>query len=208
MNFNLNIENINYIKIIYQDQDEFVHCAKAAIKRINEKDIFACAKYERDLFIKTPQEIDLSIACDNGLYKAKTTLKHVEKDEPYINFLLVTPSDIEYLQKREYFRVKINENALIMYDDKKISCITFDISANGVRFVLEEKISFPEEVYLIIHLPVKTIEVRARYVRTDEEDKILKASFSFIDLKESDLDYISQICLQKQLETRRKNLML
>ena len=207
MKFNINIESVNYIKIIYQDNNGFAHCIKAAVNNIKENEIVASTKYDGDLYVKTPQEIELSIACDNGLYKAKTILKSVEGDKSYMYYRIVPPVEIDYQQKREFFRVKISEDVVITYEDKKVACETFDISANGIRVVLDEKISFPEEVCLTLYLPSKNVEVGAKYIRTDDEDKILKASFSFVELKESDRDYISQLCLQKQLEMRRKSLL-
>lgn len=211
MKLNINIENVNYIKITYKDKDDFTHCIKASLKRLDEREIVAGAKFDEKLFLITPQEVKLSIACDNGLYKANTILKHIENDEPYCFFTIKTPDDVEYQQKREYFRIKINENALISYktdnEVKKISCETFDLSGNGVRLIIDEKYSLPENVNLTLYLPNKTVETEAKYIRTDEEDKILKASFSFINLHDVDLDCISQICLKKQLESRRKLLM-
>ena len=212
MNLNLNIENINYAKIVYKDKNDSIRCMKAAVRRIDEREIVACAKFDENIFIDTPQEIKLSIACDNGLYKASTTLKYVVKEEPYFLFTIAAPDNIEYQQKREYFRVKINESALISYksenDDKiDLPCETYDLSANGVRLILENKMSFPEIVKITLYLPRKIIETDAKYIRTDEEDNILKASFRFIKLQDTDIDCISQICFQKQLETRRKAIL-
>ena len=121
------------------------------------------------------------------------------------------PENMEYRQNREYFRVKINEDASVIYNvgekEEKISAITYDLSANGVRIELDEEIAFPETVRLVLYLRKREIDVQAQYVRNDIEDKIIKSSFKFIDISDQDLDYISRICLAKQLEDRRKNLM-
>ena len=212
MKLNLNIDNVNYIKIVYKDKNDYAHCIKASLKRMDEREIVACAKFEESLLINVPQEVMINIACDNGLYKAATQLKHIEKEEPYIFFTMIAPEEIDYQQKREYFRVKINENALISYEEegekvKNIACETYDLSANGVRLILDARYNIPSVVNIKLYLSKKIIDVNARYIRTDEEDNILKASFSFADLQESDLDCISQICFQKQLEARRKSLM-
>ena len=211
MKFNLNTENINYIKITYKDKNDFAHCIKAAVRLINDYELLACTKIEDKPDINIPQEVNIGIACDDGLYKTKTKLKKVEEEPPYILFSLQKPEEMEYQQKREYFRVKIQENVSILYkvDDNELtySAITYDISANGVRVELDKNMAFPQEVRLLLFLPQKTIEVQAKYIRSDEEDQIIKASFQFEDIKQSDLDYISQVCLQKQLSERRKNLM-
>jgi c-di-GMP-binding flagellar brake protein YcgR len=211
MKFNLNIDNINYVKITYKDNEGFSHCTKAAIKRMNEREIFACAKFEDGLRVTVPQDVELNIASENGLYKANTQLKFIKNEAPYVFFTLKTPENMDYQQNREYFRVKLSENATISFGEgeniKHISCETYDISANGVRLIIDDNTAFPEEVLLTLYLPAKTITTEAKFIRNDREDNIIKASFSFNSLKDSDMDYISQICFKKQLETRRKNLM-
>lgn len=210
MKLNVNTENIKYIKISYKDNDDFTHMIKAVIKNINERDIYACTKYEEYIYPRTPQEVDISVATDNGLYRTKTTLKSIQKEDKYIYFSLKNPEDFLFEQKREYFRVKLNENALVRYEEnenvKQVSGETYDISANGVRLVFDRKIPFPETVQISLFLPQRTITAEARYVRYDEDDNIIKASFSFVNMKELDLDYISQICLKKQLEERRNSI--
>ncbi len=211
MKFDLNIQNINYVKINYKDDDGFAHCIKGAIRLFSEYEILACVKYDENLHITTPQDVDLNIATDNGLYKAHTTLKKIEDENPYLLFSMRKPEDMEYQQKREYFRVKLQEDANIIFVENEqeiqITALTYDISANGIRIELDKKVDFPQDVQIKLFLPKKTVELSAKYIRTDEDDQILKASFHFYNISESDLDYISQICLQKQLEERRKNLL-
>ena len=211
MKFNLNTENINYVKITYRDSNNFAHCIKAAVRLITEREFLVCTKTEEIPDIKTPQEVSLGIACDNGLYNTKTILKKTEKDSSYLLFSMEKPDDMEYQQKREYFRVKVSENITVMYEQEeklvKYPAITYDISANGVRVELEKNMVFPENVRLLLFLPEKTIDVKAEYIRSDDEDQIKKAAFRFRNISQQDLDYISQVCFRKQLEERRKNLM-
>ena len=122
MQFNLNLDSINYIKFVYKDMEDSTHCTKAAIKRMGEREIFACAKFENDLKVKTPQTITLSFVCENGLYRTNTTLKYIEKDAPYIFFGITTPHGIEYQQNREYFRVKMAEDAILTFEIGRASC--------------------------------------------------------------------------------------
>ena len=106
MKFNLNAENVNYLKIIYNDENEFSHCIKTAIKNISTKDIDASAKYDETLHIKYPQKVELHFATDGGLYKAISDLKYAQIKDSYINFIISIPDNMEYQQNREYFRVK------------------------------------------------------------------------------------------------------
>lgn len=207
MKFNLNFENINYIKIVYKNRDDETCCTKAAIKRIGEREIFACAKFDEGINIQTPQDVTLSFICDNGLYRTNTVLKFIEPDEPYVFFTLKTPDELEFQQNREYFRVKLTESAYIIHNGKIIPCKTCDISANGVRLILPEQINDLDEIVIDILFKPKDVRAKAKYVRTDDEDGIIKTSFQFIDLPESDVDIISQKCIQKQLEAKRNILM-
>lgn len=211
MIFNVDADNINYVKITYKDKNDFAHCVKAAVKFMSDYELLACAKNEEDLRIAIPQEVDLGIACENGLYKAKTTLKNVTYDSSYVLFSMRKPEEAEYQQNREYFRVKLGEDSNIIYtengQEKTVAAITYDLSANGVRIELDKEMTFPENVRLLLFLPQRNIDVKAQYIRNDNEDQIIKAAFQFVDMPQADLDYISQLCLQKQLEERRKNLM-
>ena len=212
MKFDLNIENINYLKITYRDKDGFAHCVKAAVRLISVAEVLACIKYEEDLSIPAPQDVELGIACVNGFYMTKTKLKKLEKEPPYLLFSMSKPDEMDFQQNREFFRVKLQEDTtIIYYDDNEqeveLSAITYDISANGVRIELDKDIVFPENVKIKLFLPNRQIEVNAKYIRTDNDDNITKASFRFEDLASADLDYISQVCFQKQLEQRRKSLM-
>ena len=212
MKFSLSIENINYLKIGYKDDDDFTHCAKVAIKSLGVREIHATAKFGEGIEVETPQEVELGFACDNGLYKAKSILKYVERcEDDVFLFVVQTPEEVDYYQNREYFRVKLNENATIVCKDgdknRNYACETHDLSANGVSLILDRNYKIPEDVELIFYLPKKQVRVSAKRVRIDNEDNKYKYSFNFIGLDESDLDYISQICLKKQLEIRRKSLM-
>lgn len=212
MKFNLKIEDINYIKILYKDRYNFTHYMKAAIKKLEEKYIFSGAKTDKKLNIDTPQEVILSFICDNGLYKSKTKLNFVQYDEKeeYIFFSLITPQDVEYQQNREYYRVEMQENATISYvaenETIKIPAKIHDISANGVRLTLKDAVKFPEDVTLNLFFPTKEIQASATFIRTDEDDNMFKASFHFKNLTNQDLDFISRMCLKKQLENKRHSI--
>lgn len=203
MKFNLDTDSINYIKIVFKDSQNNTCCKKAAIKRMNEREIFACAKVDNELYLQTPQNILVSFVCENGLYRTSSVLKYVENKDDYVYFALKTPEGIEYQQSREYFRVKMDENATISFDNNIIQCKVHDISANGARFIMPQKVSMPEEVTIDILFSPKSIKTRAKFVRYDEEDGILKASFHFKHMLESDMDIISKKCIQKQLEYKR-----
>ena len=171
MQFNLSLENIKYTKIVYKDREENTRFIKAAIRSMNENELFACAKFEDGLDIQTPQEVSVSFICENGLYRTNTILKSFQNEEPYVFLFLQVPQGIEYQQNREYFRVKMNEN-----------------------------------VELNILFDKNNVTAKARYVRTDNDDNILKASFYFTKISDNDVDFIAKKCIQIQLSNRRNSV--
>lgn len=206
MKFNLNLEKVKYLKIVCKDRNDIGHYIKAVAKYIEAREVVACAKFDENLNIATPQDVSLSFICDDGLYKATTQLKSVKKEMPYMIFNLKTPQNLEYQQVREYFRVKMDNNVVLKFEGKTVSCKVYDISANGVRVKLEEKMEIPDNIELDILFSDRCIKTNAQYIRTDDEDGILKASFYYKDISVFDCDILSQKCILKQLEDRRNSL--
>ncbi len=210
MNFNLNLDNINYIKIVYCDREGSTRCIKATIKNLGEREIYACAKIENGISIQTPQDIMLSFISDNGLYRTNTVLKYIVFQEPFVYFAMKAPEGLDYQQNREYFRVKSSEKVLINYikneEKQTVTCLAHDISANGIRVELDSRIDFPEDVSLKIIFENKEISTDAKFIRIDEEDDILKAAFYYTNLKEQDRDFISQQCIKRQIEEKRSKI--
>lgn len=204
MKFNLSPEKIKYIKLTYDDNSGISHCAKAAFKSFMGGEIYACAKVDMPLYIKTPQDIQLSIICDEGLYRASTILTGVENEEPYAYFTIITPQDYDYQQKREFFRVRMDGNVIMRFGSKITTGKIYDISANGIRLQLDENTDIPQDVTLDILFEPKSIKTAARYIRTDCDEGIQKAAFCFVNLSDTGRDIISQKCIQKQLEEKRK----
>ena len=141
MKFNLNLNDIKYVKILYKDGNDKPCIKKAAIKKTSEKEILACAKADGDLNIALPQDITLSIVCDDGLYRTKTILEAVDKDDPYIFFVIKTPEGMEYQQNREFFRIPVKKECTYCVNTEagvvQIPAMMNDLSANGISIDIE-----------------------------------------------------------------------
>ena len=210
MKFNLNLNDIKYVKILYKNEIGN-HCTtKAALKRANEHEFLACTKFEEEFYIETPQIITLSIVCNDGLYRTKTELKKVEKDEPYTFFVLAPPNGIEYQQNREFFRVVVDFGCKLSAwsNDADIDILahTYDISANGVSIISEEKFEPVGDSDLLILINGIEIKTRVRYVRSERINESYKYSFFFTNISTNDRDFISQVCIKKQLEAKRNSI--
>ena len=211
MKFNFDLEDIKYIKIVCSDNKGNPCSIKGAIKSITEREVMACAKYEDKLDIKTPQNITLSIVCVEGLYRTKTNLKSVYDEPPYMIFAMETPQGMEYEQNREYFRIPAKyECAYYLNDGEKTSCLTSqtsDISANGVSIVLPMHAISEEDCELEMMINERLIRTKVKYVRSEKLENGYKISFTYTKISNHDRDYISQICIKKQLEQKR-NIVL
>ena len=210
MKFSFKLEEIKYVKLGYKDSEGYIENSKAAIKEINEKQILACARFNDGIELDLPQEIDFSVICNDGIYKTKTILKSVEKDEPYVFFILETPVGIEYQQNREYFRVPVKYDCIYKIREdgsiKEFSAQTADISANGVSIILPTHTISEEISELVININDIKIVTKVHYVRSEKVDNGHRLSFSFASISELDRDFISQVCIKKQLEQRRNSI--
>lgn len=206
MKFSFKPEDIKYIKILYKDLTQAPAVTKAGIKMITDREIIASGKFEDGLNITTPQEISLSIVCNDGIYRTMTSLKTVENDLPYAFFILETPQNVEYEQNREYFRVKANYKCLcnLASDNlKKYEAETYDISASGISIISPTEFINAGQAELLIQFGIKTVQAKALFVRSEKFNKGYRISFAYTRISESDRDFISQVCIKKQLEQRR-----
>ena len=209
MKFNFKLEEIKYAKILYKDNNETPCITKVAVKSIKEREILTCARFENGLNIELPQVVTISIVCNDGLYRTKTKLKSIDSERPYIFFILETPQGIEYEQNREYFRVPVDYKCIyklrINNDIKEIEAQAIDISANGMSIFLSNNV-ISEISDITIFINNRPIQAQIRYVRSEKIDNGYKISFAYTKITETDRDYISQVCLQKQLEQRRNSI--
>lgn len=209
MHFNFNLEDIKYIKILYRNNEGNPSTVKAAIKTMNDREIVSCIKYEEGVKVATPQDITLSVVCGDGLYRTRTKLKSVDEDDPYIFFILETPQGMEYQQNREYFRITGSYDCMYyVTNDEETKCYTtktVDISANGISIVIPELIFSEEGSEIEIMLNERIIQAKIQYIRSEKLDEGYKISFTYANISNTDRDFISKVCIKKQLEQKRKS---
>jgi len=207
MKFNLSIDNIKYVKILYANAEGNPVSVKAAIKKMDEREIVACFRVENDFNIKVPQQITLSIICAEGLYRTQTELKSYSCEAPYIFLYLKTPNSLEYQQNREYFRISAAYSCVYYVNNNgqpaAFNTATADISANGVSIILPVHVFSEEDAEIEMMVKEKLITAKIRYIRSEKIENGYKLSFTYSDISNRDRDYISQICIQKQLEDKR-----
>ena len=210
MKFNFKLEEIKYAKVSYRDKNNEPVTKKIAVKTLTEREILACTRFESGLDINTPQEVVLSFVCNDGIYKTKTILKAVDNDEPYIFFIFQTPEGIEYEQNREYFRVLASFNCIYKIKEndeiREFETNTVDISASGVSIVLPFSTITEDFSDIVMAINGKLVRARIHFIRSEKFADGYRHSFAYTKISEEDRDYISQVCLQKQLEERRNSI--
>ncbi len=120
---------------------------------------------------------------------------------------LETPESLEYQQNREYFRIPVSYNCVYYVQNNNqpaaFQAQTTDISANGVSIILPVHVFSEDDADIEIMVEERLISAKIRYIRSEKIGDGYKLSFKFTDISGRDRDYISQICIQKQLEDKR-----
>lgn len=207
MQFNLNIDDIKYLKITYEDSQEKKHTIKAAIKQIDHRELIACIKFQENLRIPTPQTIDINFVCSDGLYKTTSSLKYLFNEPPYTFLALEKPSNLEYQQNREYFRIVTEYTCHYTVYDRTFEVKTYDLSANGISIYIPEHIIDDSSSIIYMEIDNKKMEIPVSYVRSEKTENGYKISFAFKEISENNRDFISQICIKKQLEEKRNAIL-
>ena len=211
MKFNLNIDDVKYAKVLFANNEGNPVSMKSAIKTINDTSIVTCIKFEEDFKIQTPQQVTLSFVCSEGLYRTKTKLLSYSCEAPYIFLTMETPNSLEYQQNREYFRVPAVYNCVYYVQNNgqpaTFTATTENISANGVSIKLPVHVFSEENAEIEIMIEERLIRTKISYVRSEKTSSGYKLSFKYVGIKNRDRDFISQVCIKKQLEEKRnKNL--
>lgn len=206
----VDLKDVNYLKFSVTDKNGHNHDVKACIIQISKLVIRAQAQANKQIIIDRPQKIDLNLICSNGLYTTTTNLNSISNNYGYTDFVLDLPKEFVYKQERDYFRVKIEKDAILSFkqDDeiKHYPVKIKDLSASGVKIDLKIVIDIPDSVAINMLLDTKEVRTNAKFIRIETEHNTVSAAFKFMDLSDSNKDFISKTCIQKQLQDKRKGL--
>ena len=211
MKFNLKLENIKYVKMFCKDSNGDSISIKTGIKSITESQIILLTRYSDSYTSIPPQEIDADIVCDDGIYSIKTRIKKVEKETPYIIYILESVQEMDYKQNREFFRIPYKTECIcetnIQGEISHYCGETINISANGMKVVFPNCFITNGVCKISFIIENKKFELQSCYIRSENIDNEYLISFSFTKINDSEREFLLQFCLKKQLEQRRKNLI-
>ena len=108
------ISEIEYAKV---DIPEMGVSYKTAVTALGEQTTTANMLSKEKIDIQTPIDIMISYVAKDAMYSAPTTLMVAQYNRPYMVFTIKTPEELERLQRREYYRVKVNIGAKIIYQE-------------------------------------------------------------------------------------------
>lgn len=201
MDFNLQIDEINYVKIYFQENNN----AKVINANVNFIDDDITILYIKKIVkfdIARLQEIKLEFVCNDGLYSSESVVNAISSDNKYNILTIKTPKNACLQQLREFFRVKTNIDVNLKFDNNVYNCISNNISANGICISLKQKIIIPQNVDLEIIFCDRKISTNAIVTRVDDT----LVALNFLNMTRNNVDYISKYCIQQQLELKRKML--
>ena len=175
-----------------------------------EKNLFEVAINSDDInYYKKGSEIEAFTVVDEGMLYFKAKVDTIKNKE---NILTISfdKKDYELLQRREYTRIDFEKEFTLKDADNEYVCKTIDISAGGMKILLDKKISvandYPIQFSLESNIP---IECFFKPIRIDEmlsKNKVVKyvVSGKFVALKNIDKIAIVQFCFKKQMENKNK----
>lgn len=209
------LSNLKYVKIDYVEDDE-LHEITTEVKSVRNNLIQVYLRSRKDFDIKYPQIVSAKFVAEDCLYAAEITLNNVQRVDNVIYFDLIPPKVMERIQNRKYYRISLKRTCVLIATDKTGRSTVFmsrlvDVSAGGLLIHQLESMfdrSYvnidPSEyvqynIVLFLDLDI-VLKLSARYIRQEKAEVSNKYAFEFINIKQSDVDTISQYVTKEQVE--------
>ena len=215
------LPNIAQVEVIYKGLDNNLHQANTEIKNISKENFIVNFAYEGEFTIEHPQSVDIRFVIDNALYISKTTLSYVKRVGKEIYFTIMMPKMMSLVQKRKYYRIKLERSCVLIATDENGNSTSFlsrvvDISAGGILMhklesMYDDKyVNIEPEKYkkfnIVLFLDVDVVlKLSARYVRFEKANRLKKYAFEFTKMNLNDINTISKYVAKEQLIQLKAN---
>ncbi len=185
------------------------YCAYYGIE--NNSIVLSCPKNKHIKFnLPTGENIYLYAYTRGGVFKL--TCKLLSYNEKQC--ILSLPLNVEKIQRREYIRVKMQIDTVIKIIDytgtKIIRTKSKDISAKGIRLLLDHDISKSVKIEISIIFPEQTINTLAKVIKIKQTDtetfKQFNTSLTFISITDKEMNFIVKKCFEYEAAQRKKML--
>lgn len=231
-----NSAKVKRILVTYTDLENKKQEISVSKDAIGEKYISVFFVYDDNFEIHYPQQIVLKFVTDEALYIIETELKDIIREKNLIYFTIKSPPQIERRQQREYYRLNLTKNIIILANNKNSTDMMsmslakiINLSAAGVKIGNVEplfrndnfydyeanniRLSMYNEFHLILILNSKIlVRLKANFVRYEKsKDGKSFYCFKFEGKKAKDIDTISKFIIleqvnQKKLEQEAKEI--
>jgi c-di-GMP-binding flagellar brake protein YcgR len=138
-------------------------------------------------------------------FDCRTIEKFKENEMSFVRMQII--SEPKEVQRRNFFRLSLVETLTLNLFDREISVLTRDISANGLRGIINERIPRGSIIKFILPLENEKVEIEAKVVECDKiASSILKHDIrlNFINIKPTTETKLMNYIFLKQAEMVRK----
>ena len=163
----------------------------------------------------TPITINFMLSGANHVFEA-TILERIR--EPLPVFVVKMPSEAKKKQRRSWVRVPasmkisyttVKDKSII--DELYLEAQTIDISGGGLLFYSDRGYRPGERMKVILHLPKRPLEIRAKVVRSmlipDQQPRLYQTGVEFTDIRERQRDRVMKYVFEQQRMLIKKGLM-
>lgn len=184
-------------KIIPRDPSGISKCI---VKDLNEDYFEVELTSDENYEAKEPVELFANTA--GGVLYFQTEVKSL-KDK---NVEIFYPNDYKFLQRREYTRVCITKEIILLSSENKIKAQMLDISAGGMKITLKEQLNLSEDYKISLSFDKNlSLDVSFQPIRLESDDILgYTVSGRFKNIKNIDRIALVQFCFKKQLEDQNK----
>ena len=146
------------------------------------------------------ESVELFTMTNKGQLYFETIVKNVENDVISIWF----PISYKYLQRRQYSRVEMEKDVVLVYNNSKISAKIIDISAGGLKVQTKEQLQLLSEYEIIIGIENQELKTVFEPIRIEVDNDCFISSGRFKGINSYDRIALVQYCFRKQFENSSK----
>ena len=142
------------------------------------------------------ESVELFATTSNGQFYFESIVKEVSDD--IISVWL--PISSRYLQRREYSRIKINQEIKVKDEDKLISSKIINISAGGLKIITKEQLKLLKNYEICLNIENKNVITNFQPIRIEVNNTEFIISGKFTNINNYDKISLVQYCFRKQIE--------
>lgn len=157
------------------------------------------------VFIPLGERLKVRFFRPNGVYEFEAVLDSREKRENVEGLVIKRNSDINRIQRREYYRLQTVRD--IKYrkgeEEEYRHGITKDISGGGMRIFVDRSLEPGEVVDILVPLE-EELKLKGRVIRTNKVDNGFEVGLCYVDIDRWDREKIIRFIFENQRKRIKK----